>query len=136
MSASSVKASRSQRQLAALALVCGGLILAIKLLRLLPAPARTWVLVGIAPSALGAAAVFFLLASMSGRLNRMTTFRLALLATAAALAMEFLQLLPRPGILARVHYTFDWLDVAASVAGVGAGYLLALLLARREAGGG
>jgi hypothetical protein len=47
---------------------------------------------------------------------------------AFAIGLEFVQLVPRPGILAVIHYTFDWLDVAATLMSVSVGYVVARIL--------
>jgi len=44
------------------------------------------------------------------------------------MGLEFIQLIPRPEILAKVHYTFDWFDVAITLFSVSVGYLFARLL--------
>lgn len=80
------------------------------------APAATMAIIDIAPSALGPAGLLFLLWSSNGRWSRWGLSRLTLAVGAIALGLEFAQLLPRPGLLAAVHYTFDPLDVAASLA--------------------
>ena len=86
--------------------------------------------VGIAPSALGSAGLLFvILSSSSPRLARLTLVQTTLLVGAIAVGLELFQLIPRPGILAKVHYTFDWLDVAATLVSVSVGYLVAHLLA-------
>ena len=86
-------------------------------------------IIGIAPSALGPAGLLFLiLSSSSPRLARVTLRQTTLLVCAIAIALEFMQLIPRPGILAMVHYTFDWFDIAATLFSVSVGYLVARLL--------
>jgi len=96
---------------------------AICLFLIVPVKAIRWVnesmvistLVGIAPSLLGPAGLLFLILSSSGRLSRLTLGQVTKLVTLIALGLEFAQLLPRPGILAKVNYTFTWLDVIASL---------------------
>ena len=124
------------RVLQGIGLVCWALVVPIKVLRVIAPAASGASLVGIAPSFLAAAGLFLVLAGgrRHGRWRRLSLARTAFLVGASALAVEFAQLLPRPGILARVSYTFDWLDVAASIAGVGAAYLLARLTATRTRG--
>ncbi len=100
--------------------VCLLLIIPIKLLRFLDY-AGFPLAVGIAPSVLGPAGLLFLLRSSTGRLAHLTLLRTTLLAGTIALGLELLQLVPRPGLLARAKYTFDYQDLVAS--------LLSLLLA-------
>jgi hypothetical protein len=107
------------------------LIIPVKLIRWSDVASASF-LVGIAPSLLGPAGLFFLLRSGGGRLGRTNLPATALITAAIALGLEFAQLLPRPGILARVHYTFDWLDVAASVVSLAAAVLVASLFRPRR----
>jgi len=117
------------------------------LLLIIPVKAARWLgiggssdfLVGIAPSLLGPAGLLFLLLSAKARLTRRSVPRTTLLVLAIALGLEFAQLLPRPGILAKVRYTFDWWDVVASVLSACVAYIVALVtteqrLPRRDAG--
>ncbi len=86
----------------------------------------------IAPSTLGPAGLLFLiLSSSSSRLARFTLLQTTLLVGAIAMGLEFVQLVPRPGILAKVLYTFDWLDVVATLFGLTLGYAIARLLIYR-----
>lgn len=106
------------------------------MLLILPLKALRWVdqiatsiVVGIAPSALGPAGLLFLiLSSSSPRLVRLTVLQTTIDVGAIAIGLEFIQLIPRPGILARVHYTFDWLDVAAILFSLIVGYAVARLV--------
>jgi hypothetical protein len=106
--------SRNRRLCGWIGAVCLFLIIPIKLLRIFTscgaAPA-----VGFAPSILGPPGLLFLLLSSAGRLSRLTLAQTTLLVGMLAVGLEFMQLLPRPGILARVSYTFDPLDLAASL---------------------
>ena len=58
----------------------------------------------------------------------MSLVHITMFVGAIALGLEFAQLFPRPGILARVHYTFDWLDVIASGFSICVGHLVARLI--------
>ena len=111
---------------------CLLLIVPVKAIRFVDETTASTISVGIAPSILGPAGLLFLILSSSGRLSRLTLVRVALLVTVIALGLEFVQLLPRPGILAKVHYTFDWLDVIASVFSVSVGYLIARLMTNEK----
>jgi hypothetical protein len=108
--------------------ICLLLIIPIKAIRWEHLSVATTIFVGIAPSLLGPSGLLFLVLSSSGKLSRLTLVQITLFVTAIALGLEFVQLIPRPGILARVHYTFDWLDVIASVFSVCVGYLVARLI--------
>jgi hypothetical protein len=110
-------------------LICLLLIIPVKAVRFAD---RLWVtsaIPGTAPSFLGPAGLLFLLLSSSSpKLTRLSLLQMTILVASVAIGLEFLQLVPRPGILARVHYTFDWLDVAASFFSVFAAYVVARLL--------
>jgi hypothetical protein len=47
---------------------------------------------------------------------------------AISVGLELVQLLPRPGILSRVRYTFDVLDLLATVAAVGVSFIIAKMV--------
>jgi uncharacterized membrane protein len=101
--------------------------------RLLEKTAATTFLIGIAPSLLGPIGLLFFILSSSGKLSRLTLIQVTLLVTFIALGLEFVQLIPRPGILAKVHYTFDWFDILASLTSVLIGYLVALFITKKKA---
>lgn len=118
-----------------------GLIGLSALLLIIPVKAVRWVdyspmistIIGIAPSILGPAGLLFLiLSSSSPRVARLTLYQATLLVAAIAIGLEFVQLIPRPGILAKVHYTFDWLDVVATVLSVSAGHVVARWLVHQQ----
>ncbi|MBM2840904.1 MAG: hypothetical protein HW412_1432 [Bacteroidetes bacterium] len=113
-------------------LICLLLIITVKAIRFVDEATSNTLLVGIAPSLLGPAGLFFLLLSSSGTLSRLTLLQVAVLVAVIALGLEFAQLLPRPGILAKVYYTFDWLDVLASLLSMCVGYLLAFIMTKRK----
>ena len=94
-------------------------ILPIKLVRF-GHHAATSFAIEIAPSLLGPAGLLFLLLSSTGRLSRLSLLQLTLIVAALSLALELMQLLPRPGPLARAHYTFDYYDLAATALSVAA----------------
>ncbi len=70
--------------------------------------------------------------SGSGKLSRLTHRQVAILVIVIALGLEFAQLLPRPGILAKVHYTFDWLDILASLLSISVSYLVAFNITKEK----
>jgi hypothetical protein len=110
-------------------------VVLIKLLRLetqLGQGAAVNFALGVAPSFLGPAGFVFLLLSGGGRAARLSVFQVALLVGVLSGALEFLQLLPRPGILSRIHYTFDVYDFVATVAGVATAYLVATAILRNS----
>ena len=90
-------------------------------------------IVGISPSALGPVGLLFLVLSSSNRrLARLTLLQTTFLVGAIALGLEFAQLIPRTGILAKVHYTFDWLDSAATLLSVFVGYVVARFISNNN----
>ena len=120
---------RSKRLLGWIGLGCLLLIIPVKAVRWTEQSFVSSIIVGIAPSILGPAGLLFLfLSSSNPRLARLTLPQTTLLVGAIAIGVEFIQLIPRPGILAKAHYTFDWLDVAATLFSMSVGYLVARLL--------
>ena len=113
-------------------LICLLLIIPIKATRFVSEATAVSTVIGIAPSLLGPAGFLFLIFSSSGKLSRLTLVQATLLVGVVALGLEFLQLLPRPGLLAYVHYTFDWLDVLASLVSVSIAYFVALFVTKRR----
>jgi protein-S-isoprenylcysteine O-methyltransferase Ste14 len=99
-------------------------IIPIKLLRFEPHAARSFA-IGVAPSLLGPAGFVFLLLSGTGRLARLSLLQVALIVGAISVALEFAQMLPRPGALAHIHYTFDEADLGATVVSVALAYAVA-----------
>lgn len=112
--------------------ICLLLIVPVKTIRFLDKTAATTFLIGIAPSLLGPIGLLFFVLSSSGKLSRLTLIQVTFLVTFIALGLEFVQLVPRPGILAKVHYTFDWFDILASLTGVLIGYLVALFITKKK----
>src|SRR6266545_2902424 len=121
---------RRRRILGYVGLVLLLLIIPLKLLRYGSATGQVWV--GVAPSLLGPSGLFFILLSSRGRLSQLTVAQMGILVVAVSVGLELAQLVPRPGILARVHYTFDVLDLVASVLSVGVAALVAGLVLPRE----
>jgi hypothetical protein len=107
--------------------VCLLLIISVKAIRWADIAVAEAV-VGVAPSVLGPAGLLFLLRSGTGWLGRQSLVRTTALAGVIALGLEFAQLLPRPGVLARVRYTFDWMDVAATLVSLAAAYSAARVM--------
>jgi protein-S-isoprenylcysteine O-methyltransferase Ste14 len=110
--------------------ICLLAIIPVKVLRFLDGGPAGTLLVGLAPSVLGPGGLLFLILSGSGRLSRLPLFQLTALVAVVALGLEFAQLLPRPGILAAIHYTFDWLDVIVSLLSVSLAYGIAAHVTR------
>jgi hypothetical protein len=131
MSATPAQADGLKRTFGWIGVISWVLIIPVKAVRVFH-PAVGSTATGIAPSLLGPAGLLFVILSSEHRLARLTVAQAALVAGAVALALEFAQLLPRPGPLARVRYTFDWLDVVATLVGVSAGALIGGLLRRRH----
>ncbi len=111
---------------------CLLLIIPIKAIRWADGNISASIFIANAPSILGPAGLLFLLLSSSGKLSKLTLIQLSLLVTGVALGLEFAQLIPRPGILERIKYTFDWFDVWSSLVSVVIGYLIARRLRRRS----
>lgn len=129
MKPTTIVSDRTKRLFGWIGLGCLLLIIPVKAVRWTDQSLVTSTIVDIAPSALGPAGLLFLiLSSSSPRLARLTLLQTTLLVGAIAIGLEFIQLIPRPGILAKVHYTFDWFDVAATLFSVSTGYLVARLL--------
>lgn len=97
------------------------LIIPIKLLRVYTSFGDTFV-TGIAPSIFGPPGVLFLLLSSTGRFSRLTLNQVTLLVGVIAVGLEFMQLIPRPGILANASYVFDPIDLAASLCSLAIAY--------------
>ena len=112
--------------------ICLLLIIPVKAIRWVHLNWATTIIVGIAPSVLGPSGLLFLILSSSGKLSRLSLVQITLFVATIALGLEFAQLIPRPGILARVHYTFDWLDVIASGVSVCVGYFVARLISNEK----
>jgi len=90
-------------------------IIPIKLFRILEINQATSLLIGIIPSILGTAGFLFLVLSDVNRLSKFSLIQKTFFVGCIALGLEFAQLLPRPGILEHIHYTFDWLDIISSL---------------------
>jgi hypothetical protein len=82
--------------------------------------------IGIAPSLLGPAGLVLVILSSERRFARLTIVRATLMSGTIALGLEFAQVLP----LVRGIYTFDWLDVAATLFSLSAGVLVGAGLRR------
>jgi hypothetical protein len=102
------------------------LIIPVKLLRYTSVAGS--VAIGVAPSVLGPSGLLFLVLSSPGPLSRLTVTQTAALVGAISVGLELVQLLPRPGILSRVRYTFDVLDLLATVAAVGVSFIIAKMV--------
>ncbi len=105
-------------------------IIPIKLLRF-EHRASTSFLIGVAPSVLGPAGFLFLLLSSTGWISRFRLVHITLFVAILSIALELMQLLPRPGILAKVRYTFDYYDLIASVLSVAIAYTIAAFILRK-----
>ncbi|MDD4858041.1 MAG: hypothetical protein PHD74_08035 [Candidatus Krumholzibacteria bacterium] len=106
-------------------------IIPIKLLRF-EHHASMSLLIGVAPSVLGPAGLLFLLLSSTGWISRFSLLRVTLLVAILSVTLELMQLLPRPGILANVHYTFDYYDLAATALSVVIAYAISAGILRRS----
>lgn len=125
--------SRERHTLGYIGAVLLLLIIPVKLLRYSAAAGS--MVVGVAPSLLGPSGLLFLLLSHPGRLSRLTVGQTAILAGVISVGLELVQLLPRPGILHGVRYTFDVLDLLATLAAVAISSVIAsVVLGGREHG--
>jgi hypothetical protein len=113
--------------------VCLFAILAAKLIRFRGHKPPSLV-IDVAPSLLGPAGLLFLLMSSTGRLSRLSLLQMTLLVAVISFALEFAQLIPRPGPLARILYTFDPHDLAAIALSLGVAYGVSVLILRRSPG--
>lgn len=126
MKPTTIISDRTKQLFGWIGLGCLLLIIPVKVIRWTDQALVTSTIIGIIPSALGPAGLLFLmLSSSNSRLRRFTILQTTLLAGTIGIGVEFIQLIPRPGILAKVHYTFDWLDVAASLFSVCIVYVVA-----------
>jgi len=105
-------------------------ILPIKLLRF-EDHARGGFVIGVAPSLLGPAGLLFLLLSSTGRMSRLSLLQVTLIVATFSVTLELMQLLPRPRILAHIHYTFDYYDLAATVLSVVVAYAISARILRQ-----
>jgi hypothetical protein len=89
-------------------------------------------IIGIAPSILGPPGLLFLLISDTGRFSHWSPLKTAVVVAAIAIGLELAQLLPRPGFFARIHYTFDFLDLVASILSLFVAYAVIWVIIRRK----
>ena len=101
------------------------LIIPIKLFRVLENNQATTLFAGIIPSVLGTAGLLFLVLSDVKRLSKLTLIQKTFFVGCIALGLEFFQLIPRPGLFRHIHYTFDWLDIIASLVSLVIAYFIA-----------
>jgi uncharacterized membrane protein len=136
MNVDALHVSRERRTLGYVGAVLLLLIIPVKLVRYSSAAGS--VAVGVAPSLLGTSGLLFLLLSSPGRLSRLTLAQTTILVGVISVGLELVQLLPRPGILHRVRYTFDVLDLLATLAALGVSFVIAKVVlggrGRGEAG--
>ncbi len=123
--------SRERRTLGYVGAVLLLLIIPVKLFRYSSAAGS--MAVGVAPSLLGPSGLLLLLISSPGRLSRLTVAQTAILVGVISVGLELVQLIPRPGILQGVWYTFDPLDLLATLAAVATSSVIAnVVLGGRE----
>ena len=105
-------------------------IIPIKAFRFFEVSYLLQLIVGIAPSLLGPAGLLFLILSSKSKYLNLSIFQSSIVVFLIALGLEFAQLLPRPGFLKYIHYTFDWLDIGASLISIIIAYLVAKILTK------
>jgi len=101
------------------------LIIPIKVFRFFEISYLSQLIIGIAPSLLGPAGLLFLILSSKSKHLNLSIIQSSILVSLIALCLEFAQLLPRPGFLKYIHYTFEWLDIISSLISVIVAYLFA-----------
>ena len=101
------------------------LIIPLKVFRFFEISYYSQLIIGIAPSLLGPAGLLFLILSSRSKHLNLSIIQSAILVSLIAIGLEFAQLLPRPGFLKYIHYTFDWLDIVSSLISVLVAYLFA-----------
>lgn len=111
-------------------MICLFAIIPIKLVRFMHLPIQN-LAISVAPSVLGPAGLLFLLLSSTGRLSRLSLNQTALLVAGLSAALELIQLLPRPGLLAHVRYTFDYYDLGAALLSVIIAYAISVWILKR-----
>jgi hypothetical protein len=104
------------------------LIIPIKIFRFAEMNYTTKLIIDIAPSILGPAGLLFLVLSSSSKWLNRSLLQSTFLVAFTALALEFMQLLPRPGFLKHLHYTFDWSDVISSIISLTIAYVVAKIV--------
>lgn len=104
------------------------LIIPLKVFRFFEISYLSQLIIGIAPSLLGPAGLLFLILSSKSKHLNLSVIQSAILVSLIAIGLEFAQLLPRPGFLKYIHYTFDWIDIVASLISVLVAYLMAKIL--------
>ena len=93
------------------------LIIPIKIIRFSDS-SIFYLLIDNGPSFLGTSGLFFLFLSSKHKYFNHKIYQLALFTLIISISIELIQLIPRPGILARVIYTFDTRDLIVSVIGL------------------
>ena len=101
------------------------LIIPIKVLRFFEISYLSQLIIGIAPSLLGPAGLLFLILSSKSKHLNLSIIQSSILVSLIAIGLEFAQLLPKPGLLKYIHYTFDWLDIISSLISVIVAFLFA-----------
>ena len=106
------------------------LIIPIKVFRFFEFSYLSQLIIGIIPSLLGPVGLLFLILSSKSKHLNLSIIHSSILVFLIAIGLEFAQLLPRPGFLKYIHYTFDWLDIISSLISVIIGYLVAQILSK------
>jgi len=85
------------------------------------------------PSFLGSGGLLLLMLSGKGLISNLKVYHALLLTVFISVLIEYLQIIPRPGLLAKVHYVFDVKDIAASMMGILFSFILmACILSVKE----
>lgn len=91
------------------------LIIPIKIIRYTEMNYITKLIIDLSPSIFGPAGLLYFVLSACGKWSNRSLLLSTLLVSFTALGLEFVQLLPRPGFLKQLHYTFGWLDVISTI---------------------
>jgi hypothetical protein len=103
------------------------LIIPIKIMRYFESPVCQTISNN-TPSFLGSAGLFLILLADKGKLGNIKIYQTLFITVIISILIEFLQLLPRPGILSKISYVFDLNDSVASFAGVMFSFLITVFL--------
>jgi len=103
------------------------LIIPIKIIRYIDSP-TIQTISNNTPSFFGSAGLFLILLADRGQFSSIKVYQALLMTLLISVLIECLQLIPRPGILAKIYYVYDLNDLVASFAGVVFSFLVAAFL--------
>ncbi|OGB68189.1 MAG: hypothetical protein A2Y94_01560 [Caldithrix sp. RBG_13_44_9] len=103
------------------------MIIPIKIIRYIDSP-TIQTISNNTPSFFGSAGLFLILLADRGQFSSIKVYQALLMTLLISVLIECLQLIPRPGILAKIYYVYDLNDLVASFAGVVFSFLVAAFL--------